>query len=211
VGFYSKYLLPRLIDVSMRNSETARVRAEFIPKAQGAVLEIGIGSGLNLPFYSRDVSCVYGVEPSAELQQMAQRRAANAPVKVEFFLQSAEERLPLSDASVDTAVVTWTLCSIPDATKALHETKRVLKAGGRLLFVEHGRAPEDRVAAWQDRLTPVWKRIGGGCHLNRKIDKLIIAAGFRISDLETWYIRGPRPMTYTYRGVAEPSSSTGSV
>jgi SAM-dependent methyltransferase len=203
VGFYAKYVLPRIIDVAMRNEETTRLRAAWIPHARGEVLEVGIGSGLNLPFYSSGVQRVYGVDPSVELQQMARKMARAEPIEVEFLLQSAEEQLPLADASIDTVVVTWTLCSIPDAPKALQQMKRVLKRSGRLIFLEHGRAPDPGVAVWQDRLTPFWKRIGGGCHLNRKIDDLIMAAGFRITELKTSYLPGPRPMTYTYQGIAE--------
>ncbi len=203
MGLYSRYFLPRIIDLAMRNKETTRLRAEWIPRAQGEVLEVGIGSGLNLPFYSTEVSRVYGVDPSLELQRMARRRSPGAPVKVEFLSQSAEERLPLDDASIDTVVITWTLCSIPNVARALEEMRRVLRPGGRLLFVEHGRAPDDQVAAWQNRLTPIWKRIGGGCHLNRKIDDLLATAGFRIADLKTFYLPGPRPMTFTYQGSAE--------
>ena len=188
----------------MRNKEAARLRADWIPRARGEVLEVGIGSGLNLPFYSPEVQRVYGVDPSIELQRMARQRAAAAPIKVEFLLQSAEEPLPLTAASIDTAVVTWTLCSIPNAAQALQEMKRVLKATGRLIFVEHGRAADAGVVAWQDWLTPFWKRIGGGCHLNRKIDELITAAGFQMVELKTCYLPGPRPMTYTYQGLAQP-------
>jgi ubiquinone/menaquinone biosynthesis C-methylase UbiE len=203
VGFYAKYVLPRIIDVAMRNEETTRLRAAWIPHARGEVLEVGIGSGLNLPFYSSGVQRVYGVDPSVELQQMARKMARAEPIEVEFLLQSAEEQLPLADASIDTVVVTWTLCSIPNAPKALQQMKRVLKRSGRLIFLEHGRAPDPGVAVWQDRLTPFWKPIGGGCHLNRKIDDLIMAAGFRITELKTSYLPGPRPMTYTYQGIAE--------
>jgi ubiquinone/menaquinone biosynthesis C-methylase UbiE len=187
----------------MSNQETARLRASWIPHARGEVLEVGIGSGLNLPFYSPDVQRVYGVEPSVELQRMARRRTAGRPFTIEFFTQSAEERLPLGNQSIDTVVITWTLCSIPDAPKALQEMKRVLKAGGRLIFLEHGRAPDPGVVVWQDRLTPVWKRIGGGCHLNRKPDELITGAGFQITELRTCYLPGPRPITYTYQGFAQ--------
>jgi ubiquinone/menaquinone biosynthesis C-methylase UbiE len=203
MNFYAKYVLPRIIDLAMRNQETARLRATWIPQAQGEVLEVGIGSGLNLAFYSLQVERVYGVDPSAELRRMARERAAAGPIKVEFFPQSAEEPLPLANASIDTVVLTWTLCSIANAPKALQEMKRVLKASGRLIFLEHGRAPDPGVVVWQDRLTPVWKRIGGGCHLNRKIDQLITAAGFQITELRTCYLPGPRPMTYTYQGIAE--------
>ena len=204
MGVYGKYVLPRLIDLAMRNKETARLRAALIPRARGEVLEIGIGSGLNLPFYSPEVQRIVGVDPSLELQRMASKRAAGA-IKVEFLAQSAEEHLPLDDASMDTVVLAWTLCSIPNAAKALQQMKRVLKADGRLLFVEHGRAPERKVAAWQDRLTPVWKHATGGCHLNRKVDDLIAEAGFQITQLQTCYLPGPRPMTYTYQGVAQPA------
>ena len=202
MGVYAKYVLPRFIDLSMRNKETARVRADWVPHARGDVLEVGIGSGLNLPFYSAEVRRVYGVEPSAELQKMARKRMASQATKVEFLSQSAEDDLPLSDMSIDTVVMTWTLCSIPDPLKALRQMKRVLKPNGRLIFIEHGRAPDSRVAAWQDQLTPLWKRIGGGCHLNRKIDDLLVGAGFTIDELRTTYLPGPRPMTYTYQGFA---------
>jgi ubiquinone/menaquinone biosynthesis C-methylase UbiE len=147
VGFYAKYVLPRVIDLAMRNEETARLRAAWIPLARGEVLEIGIGSGLNLQFYSSDVHRVYGVDSSLELQRMARKRAMAEPIEVEFLSQSADEQLPLSGASVDTVVMTWTLCSIPNAPKALQEIKRVLKANGRLIFLEHGQAPDPGVAA----------------------------------------------------------------
>ena len=202
MGLYSKYVLPRVIDLAMRNKEATRLRAEYIPRARGDVLEVGIGSGLNLPFYSSDVTRVYGVDPSTELQRIARKRVVGS-IKIAFITQSAEEPLPLAAASIDTAVITWTMCSILNPAKALQQIQHVLKENGRLIFIEHGQAPERRVAAWQDRLTPLWKRIAGGCHLNRKIDEIIATAGFRISELKTSYLPGPRPMTYTYQGVAE--------
>jgi ubiquinone/menaquinone biosynthesis C-methylase UbiE len=202
VGFYAKYVLPRIIDLAMRNKEAARLRAAWIPHARGEVLELGIGSGLNLPFYSSEVQRVCGVDPSIELQRMAHDRAGAAPISVEFLSQSAEQQLPLDNASIDTVVITWTMCSIVNPSKALEQVKRVLKASGRLIFIEHGRAPDPRVVVWQDRLTPVWKRVGGGCHLNRKVDELITHAGFQIIELKTCYLAGPRPMTYTYQGLA---------
>ena len=203
---YAKYILPRIIDLVMKNKDMARLRADWVPHAHGDVLEIGIGSGLNLPFYSSEVRRLYGVEPSVELQRLARVRAASATTKVEFLSQSAEEALPLSDESIDTVVITWTLCSIPDSPSALRQMKRVLKPSGLLIFVEHGRAPDPKVSTWQDRITPVWKRIGGGCHLNRNIDVLLKDAGFKIEELETNYLPGPRPMTYTYRGFARRES-----
>ena len=202
MGLYTRYVLPRFIDLSMRNKETARVRAEWVPHARGDVLEVGIGSGLNLPLYSSEVRRVYGVDPSAELQQMARKRVVEHGANVEFLQQSAEEALPLPDESIDTVVMTWTLCSIPDPLKALHQIRRVLKPTGKLIFIEHGRSPDLGVAAWQDRLNPVWKRIGGGCNLNRKIDALLSTAGLQIEEMRTSYLPGPRPMTYTYQGSA---------
>ena len=203
MGLYSKYILPRIIDLAMRNKETTRLRTRWIPRAGGVVLEIGIGSGLNLPFYSSAVSHVYGVDPSRELQGFAYKKQAIDPNRIEFLCQSAEEPIPLANDSIDTVVVTWTLCSIRDPAKALQQVKRVLKDSGRLIFVEHGHAPDGGVSFWQDRLTPLWRRIGGGCHLNRKIVEIIAGAGFQIKELETEYLRGPRPMTYTYQGIAQ--------
>lgn len=210
MGIYAKYFLPRLIDLAMRNKDAGRLRAQWVPHARGEVLEVGIGSGLNLPFYSHDVERVYGVDPSLELQRIARERAASTPIDLEFLLQSAEVRLPLADASVDTVLVTWTLCSIPDPLRALQEMNRVLKANGRLIFVEHGHSPDPGVARWQERLTPAWRRFTGGCHLNRKIDELLSDAKFRIGELRTCYLPGPRPMTYTYQGLAERAAVAAS-
>ena len=203
MGLYAKHILPRFIDLAMRNKDTARLRAEWIPKARGTVLEIGIGSGLNLPFYSPDVDRVYGLDPSAELQAMARDRAVDTSRQVQFLTQSAEQPIPLAPGSIQTVVMTWTLCSIPNPSMAFEEVKRLLRSDGGLIFLEHGRAPESKVAAWQDRLTPLWKRIGGGCHLNRRIDSIIQDAGFKIRELRTGYLPGPRPMTYTYEGFAQ--------
>jgi ubiquinone/menaquinone biosynthesis C-methylase UbiE len=203
MGFYGKYVLPRIIDLAMSNQDAARLRAAWIPRASGEVLEVGAGSGLNLPFYSSQVQRVVAVEPSVELQSLARKRIPAGRFEVEFLTQSAEERLPLADRSMDTVVTTWTLCSIPDPARALGEMRRVLKADGRLIFLEHGRASDPRVTVWQDRLTPAWRRFTGGCHLNRKVDELITDSGFRIAELKTHYLPGPRPMTYTYEGFAQ--------
>jgi ubiquinone/menaquinone biosynthesis C-methylase UbiE len=204
MDFYNQHVLPHVIDLGMRSQETARLRAAWIPQARGEVLEIGIGSGLNLPYYPPEVQRVYGVDPSIELQRMARKRVALARFPVEFLAQSAEQPLPLPTESVDTVVVTWALCSIPNAPEALQQMRRVLKLGGLLIFLEHGRSPDPRVVAWQDRLTPLWKRFSGGCHLNLKMDDLIAAAGFQITELKTCYLPGPRPVTYTYQGLAQP-------
>ncbi|RZN11463.1 SAM-dependent methyltransferase [Bradyrhizobium genosp. SA-3] len=203
MGIYQEQILPILINFSMRQKNLAAYRRRVVPAAQGRVLEIGIGSGLNLPFYSPTVQQVIGLDPSPKLLAMARRTERPGSGKVEFVEGSAEE-IPLEDASIDTVVTTWTLCSVPDASRALGEMRRVLRPAGRLLFVEHGRAPDPSVVRWRDRLTPIWKRIGGGCHLNRAIGTLIEDAGFQFDRLETGYMRGPKPMTFMYEGSARP-------
>jgi ubiquinone/menaquinone biosynthesis C-methylase UbiE len=202
MGFYRKFVLPHLINLAMSNKDVAGCRSEIIPQARGDVLEVGIGSGLNLPFYSNKAAQVRGVDPSNELLQMAHKRAGSTNIPVELLNASAEE-LPFPDQAVDTIVMTWTLCSIPDPTRALAEMLRVLKPGGNLLFVEHGIAPESNVRAWQNRINPPWTAVAGGCNLNRKIDDLISAAGFHIFQLHTSYLPGPRMFTFTYRGCAK--------
>ncbi len=203
MGFYQDHILPRLINLAMRQRNFAAYRHRIVPAAEGRVLEVGIGSGLNLPFYTQKVELVIGLDPSPRLLSMARRAGYRASGLVEFVEGSAEA-IPLEDRSVDSVVTTWTLCSIPNAQRSLREMYRVLKPSGRLLFVEHGRAPEPNVRWWQDRLTPAWKRIGGGCHLNRAIEILIEGAGFQFERIETGYMRGPRPMTFMYEGSARP-------
>jgi ubiquinone/menaquinone biosynthesis C-methylase UbiE len=198
--FYQRAVLPWLIHLAMKNKEIARRRSDVASQARGRVLEVGIGSGLNLPFY-QGVEEVVGVDPSERLLAWARRAAAAAPFPVELVADRAEA-LPFPDRRFDTVVSTCTLCSIPDLPRALAELRRVLKPGGRLVFLEHGHSPEPRVAAWQDRLTPPWRRIAGGCHLNRPIDALITAAGFSIEALRNEYAKGPRPMSYLYIGNA---------
>lgn len=206
MGFYDRFVLPRLIDFAMKDKRAAERRAVLVPQAAGIVLELGIGSGLNLSYYSRAVERVVGVDPSPELLARARRRAQRHSLAVELACRSAEE-LPWPDESVDTVVTTWTLCSIPNAHQALREAKRVLRRNGRLLFVEHGLSPDAGVEAWQHRLNPLWRRLAGGCNLDRRIDELIRSAGFEIAQLETGYLRGPRLFTYTYEGLALPAAA----
>jgi ubiquinone/menaquinone biosynthesis C-methylase UbiE len=201
MGFYENHILPHLINLAMRQRNLAAYRGRVVAAAEGNVLEVGIGSGLNLPFYSANVGRVIGLDPSPNLLVMARRARASFSLQVEFIEGSAES-IPLQSASVDTVVTTWTLCSIPNPSQALREMRRVLKPGGHLLFVEHGRAPDANVRWWQDRLTPAWKRVGGGCHLNRAIGSLIAGAGFQFGRFETGYMRGPKPMTFMYEGSA---------
>ena len=201
MGFYRKVVLPRLIELAMRNSQLGGYRQQTIGAARGHVLEIGVGSGMNLPIYGSAVARVCGIDPSPELLDRARERVAAARVPVSL-VRALAEQLPFRDAAFDTLVMTWTLCSIPNPSTALNEMRRVLKPGGRLLFVEHGLAPEPAIIRWQHRLTPCWRRIGGGCHLDRKMDDLIRDAGFRVDALETGYMKGPKPWTFMYLGSA---------
>lgn len=201
MSIYARQVLPRLLDLAMRHRLASEHRAKLVPRASGTVVEIGIGSGLNLAHYTEAVTRVHGVDPSAELLAMARERARGRPFELSLDEKPAEA-LPLDDASADTAVCTWTLCSVGDPLAALGELRRVLKPGARLFFIEHGAAPERGVAAWQRRLTPLWKKIAGGCHLDRDIEGLLGAAGFRIVELEKSYLQRPHAFTYTYEGVA---------
>ena len=202
MGFYNRFILPRVIEFTMRQENFAPFRERTAGAAHGRVLEIGIGSGLNLSSFRPDIESVCGVDPSPGLLAKAGQRVANVRFPVRL-LEASSEKLPLEDRSFDTAVMTFTLCSIPDVAAALLEIRRVLKPEGELLFAEHGRAPDPDVIRWQDRITPVWKRIGGGCHLNRKVDDLIRAAGFRIERLNAGYQKfAPRPFSFFYEGSA---------
>jgi ubiquinone/menaquinone biosynthesis C-methylase UbiE len=203
MGFYQNQIVPILTDLGMRQRNLAAYRSRVVPPADGRVLEIGVGSGLNLPFYSPNVRYLIGLDPSPKLLSMARRNSSPNSIPIELIEGSAEA-IPLEKGSVDTVVTTWTLCSIPNAEHALLEMRRVLKPAGRLLFVEHGRAPQPNVCWWQDRLTPIWKRLGGGCHLNRAIKILIEDAGFQFDRIDTGYMRGPKPMTFMYEGSAQP-------
>ncbi|MBF0332924.1 MAG: class I SAM-dependent methyltransferase [Alphaproteobacteria bacterium] len=185
----------------MRSRHLPPFRQRVLEPARGVVLELGIGSGLNVGFYPAAVERLIGVEPSAPLLALARRAVATAPFPV-TLLQASAESLPLPDASVDTVVTTWTLCSIPDVGRALVEARRVLRPDGRLLFVEHGLAPEPGVQEWQRRLTPLWRRCSGGCHLDRPIAELIAEAGFRFERLEAGSMPGPRLVTYMTEGSA---------
>jgi ubiquinone/menaquinone biosynthesis C-methylase UbiE len=202
MGMYSDVILPRLCNLSMRNERLRPYRERVIGAAEGRVLEIGSGSGLNLPYYRPSVQEILALEPDPNLIKMA-RRVPHAEMPVNFIEASAET-IPLDDSSVDTVVTTWTLCTIPGADAALSEMRRVLRPGGMLLFVEHGLSPDRGVRWWQDTLTPVWRRISGGCHLNRPIRSMIEDGGFRLDRIETGYMRGPKPMTFMYEGSARP-------
>jgi ubiquinone/menaquinone biosynthesis C-methylase UbiE len=200
---YDRRILPRLVDLAMRSRQLAPYRRRAIVAARGRVLEIGAGSGRNFALYGSEVENACALDPSPELLRLARRRAAEAGVPVRLVRGSAE-LLPFAAASFDTVVTTWTLCSIPDPARALAEARRVLRPGGHLVFVEHGLAPQPGVARWQRRLTPYWRPLAGGCHLDRPIDDLVRAAGFRIDGIATEYAPGPRPWTFFYQGTAMP-------
>jgi ubiquinone/menaquinone biosynthesis C-methylase UbiE len=202
MSFYNDVILPRLIDLSMRNKLLVPYRQRVIGAAEGRVLEIGVGSGRNLPFYRPATKQILALEPSPKLVDMA--RAVSRPGTNISFLEASAESIPLDAGTIDTVVTTWTLCTVPQAITALGEMRRVLRPGGKLLFVEHGLAPDQRVRWWQDWLNPAWKSISGGCHLNRPIRTLIEQAGLRIDRLETGYMPGLKPMTFMYEGSARP-------
>lgn len=201
MGFYESRVLPRVIDVALGGRDLDAVRARVTAGLAGEVVEIGFGSGRNVPHYPAAVTRVRAVDPATAGRRLAAARVAASPVPVEYVGLDGQE-LPIDDASVDHVLTTWTLCTIPDVARALAETVRVLRPGGRLHFVEHGLAPDPRVARWQHRLTPIQRRIAGGCRLDRPIDALITSAGLTITALEHSWMRAPKPMGYLYEGVA---------
>lgn len=202
MGFYDRWILPHLIRLACGSKAIGDQREKIVPRAQGVVLEVGIGAGANLAYYDpARVTKVVGVDPSAELRAYAEKAARDVPFEVELVGLGAEE-IPLEAGTVDTVVSTYTLCTIPDPVRALRDMRRVLKSGGHLHFSEHGRAPDESVQRWQDRLDGFWGRISGGCHLNREISDLIREAGFETVDLETGYLAGPRFAAFNYWGSA---------
>jgi ubiquinone/menaquinone biosynthesis C-methylase UbiE len=201
MGFYQEQILPWLVHLSMRQRRLAPYRNRVVSTATGRVLEVGIGSGLNLPFYGNTVTDVIGLEPSRKLLDMTTAAARKSQIPLRL-IEGTAEAIPIEDHSVDAVVTTWTMCSIPEIQSVLLEMRRVLRPSGRLLFVEHGRAPEPSVRWWQDHLTPAWKHLSGGCHLNRAIAELIENVGFRIERLDKGYMQGPKPMTFMYEGTA---------
>jgi ubiquinone/menaquinone biosynthesis C-methylase UbiE len=201
-SWYDRHILPVALDFACGQPMVGRQRQLVVPLAQGRVLEVGIGTGLNMRYYDKSrVTKIVGLDPALELHPLARKRIAQAGLEVELLGLSAES-IPLPDASFDTVLITYTLCTIPDPLAALREMRRVLAPGGQLLYCEHGRAPEASVQRWQERLQPLWGKLAGGCHLGRDIPALLQAAGFQLPDLHTGYLPGPRPMTFHYWGVA---------
>jgi len=203
MSFYGDHVLPRLLDLLLRSADTHDLRAQVASGLTGEVLEIGFGSGLNVPFYPAAVTRVRALDPAALGRKLAAGRVAASPVPVEYIGLDAQ-RIPLPDDSVDSVLTTWTLCSIPDAGAALAEVRRVLRPGGTFHFAEHGHAPaaDVKVIRAQHRLEPLHRRVLGGCHLTRPIDQLITASGLTLTALKTYYRPGPKPTSYTYEGQA---------
>ncbi len=204
-NWFDRHIFPRAMDLACGLPMIGRQRALLVPLAQGRVLEVGIGTGLNMPYYDKiRVTHIVGLDPALQLHPLARERIAQAGLNVELVGLSAE-KIPLSDASFDTVLSTYTLCSIPDPLAALKEMRRVLKPGGRLLYCEHGRAPDASVRRWQERLQPLWGPIAGGCQLGRDIPALLQAAGFTLAEPHERHLPGPRPFTFHYWGEALPT------
>jgi ubiquinone/menaquinone biosynthesis C-methylase UbiE len=203
MGFYDRHVLPWLLDAAMSTKPITYQRRKVVPRAEGRVLEIGFGAGHNLPFYDASkVSHLWALEPSAEMRARAAERVAASPIALDYLGLSGES-IPLDDDAADTVLITYTMCSIPDVMKALGEMRRVMKPAGRMIFCEHGSAPDAGVERWQRRINPVWKSLCGGCHVDRPIPKLIQDAGFKVEDLQTMYLPGtPHFAGFNYWGSA---------
>jgi ubiquinone/menaquinone biosynthesis C-methylase UbiE len=201
MGFYEREVLPRVVDVALSGKQLDRLRARVAGRLEGEVLEIGFGSGRNVPHYAASVTRVRAVDPALAGRKLAAARVAASSVPIEYIGLDGEH-LPIEDGSVDHVLTTWTLCTIPDVGRALEEIRRVLRPGGSLQFLEHGRAPDPKVAQWQDRITPLQRRIAGGCHLNRAIDHLVTDAGLSMERIDNYYVKGPKVFGYMYEGTA---------
>ncbi|MEN9232260.1 MAG: class I SAM-dependent methyltransferase [Thermostichus sp. DG02_5_bins_236] len=204
MNIYRRVIFPRLLDLSLSGEAVGCYRRELLVNVQGAVLEIGFGTGLNLPHYPQHIERITALDPNPGMGSLARRRMAGSSIQVDSYAGDAQE-LPFPDQSFESVVSTWTLCSIPDLARALQEIQRVLRVGGKLFFLEHGLSEDPQVQRWQNRLNPIQKVIADGCHLNRDMAQLIRGAGFQFEKLERFYMPNePRFIGYTYRGIAIP-------
>jgi ubiquinone/menaquinone biosynthesis C-methylase UbiE len=205
MGIYQKHVMPKIVHFTCGLKPAMKQREKVVPLAEGRVLEIGIGSGLNIPFYNtHKVKHLWGLDPSAEMWSIAQQNAAQHHIETEF-IQSGAESIPLDNNSADTVMMTFTMCTIDEVHSALDEIRRVLKTGGKLIFCEHGLAPDKSVQRWQNRMNPLWNKLGGGCNLNRPIPQLLEQSGFKSRDMETMYLPGWKPASFNYWGTATHS------
>jgi ubiquinone/menaquinone biosynthesis C-methylase UbiE len=202
MNLYEKYILPKVIDWSCKQNSNNKQRQKVVPLASGNVLEIGIGSGLNLPYYGNKVQNLVAIDPSIEMWNENKVNTETLPFGFNF-VKAFAENIPEDNNSFDTVLMTYTLCSIPDTDKAFIEIKRVLKPNGKLIFCEHGKAPDKAIQKWQNLINPLWKKIGGGCMLNRDIPSIIEDNGLKIRDIDTMYIPGWKPASFNYWGIAE--------
>ena len=203
MSIYEKYFLPHFIDLVCSLKVVQEQRKKVVPLAKGQVLEIGMGSGLNIPFYDANkIDFVWGLDPSDGMRKKAKSNINNAPFEIRWLSASSEE-IPLDENSIDSIVLTYALCTIPDWYTALQHMSRVLKPDGTLIFCEHGTAPTENVRKWQDRLNPFWKKLAGGCNLNRPIPELIEQGGFTIQEMESQYVDGPKVLSFEYWGTAK--------
>ena len=203
MSLYDKYVLPKFLNCACGSNPVARQRQKVVPLVEGKVLEIGIGSGLNLPFYDKSrIDELWGLDPSEELSDMAKKVADSENIEVNFISSGAED-IPLPDKYFDSVLITYTMCTIPEVARANREIKRVLKTGGKLIFCEHGEAPDENIRKWQKRINPFWGKLAGGCNIDRKIPTLIQNSGFEIVELEEMYLpKTPKIVGYNYWGYA---------
>ena len=200
---YEKFVLPKLLDTCCSTKPINYQRAKVVPNASGNILEIGIGSGLNIPYYTKSkIDKLYGLDPSEELCEMANKNASEYSMDVEILISGAEE-IELPSSSIDTVLITYTLCSIISPDDALKEIKRVMKDDAKIIFCEHGKAPDKNISKWQNRINPIWGKIAGGCNINRDIPNIISSAGLKIHNLEQMYLPStPKIVGYNYWGTA---------
>ena len=203
MSLYEKYVLPKFLNCACGSKPVSYQRKKVVPLAEGKVLEIGIGSGLNLPFYDKaKIDEIWGLDPSEELSEMAKQVADEESMEVKFISSGAED-IPLPDNYFDCVLVTYTMCTIPEVQRANQEIRRVLKEDGKMIFCEHGEAPDQNIRKWQNRINPFWGKLAGGCNINRKIPSLIQDSGFDIIEMEEMYLPNtPKIAGYNYLGYA---------